>query len=146
MRCFLFVPLIVSFFIISTAAAYGRECQLYSKIIWMLDTKKSKIVRVGADARPISLCDPFPLSGTENIKLELLKKEKLIFKRNMYIRRQTYFDYFEKSKNKIRGGQVPSREILVMSFIPTAINLSDSELRIKISLLKNKSIMAEEHP
>ena len=125
----------------STAA---QHCRLYKKGTWYVDLNTRAIERIGIDNDSETLCAPLPTSGTENVKLVILKGKRNVFERQLYVNLAVSFDYQGKENGgQFKGGTVAAPNLVFSSILPADLDTGHKKLLIRLIKLDDGSLLGQ---
>ncbi len=131
-------------------AAQSDQCSEFVRTLWTLKPETREILRSGQSDRAEILCKPFPITGRENVRLEILdQKGQIVFEKPLFLDLDIHFDFSAGAKNevgKIFGGSVPAKQIVMISSIPEALNLGRAGMKIRVISMIDSRILGEGRP
>ena len=129
----------------ANSASSKTACSDYTRGTWSLDMGTHSLVRARGATGVERLCEPFPKSGEENVKIIIHKGKEVFFEREMHLNLGVFVDFRDgKSESKkLSGGKLAASSLVFSSFIPERLDNSDKKIRLELVLLKGGKVLGE---
>ncbi len=122
-----------------TTSIKNTQCQTLTRYTWQVNVSAKMIQRLNKADRPDQYCEPWPESGLENMRLDFVSQNKVVFTRKMHVNLKSFVDY--RDENGQFHAQSEDEKILILSSSLPFLS-SEQNIEVRLANLADKKIVA----